>query len=186
MAQLAFESYQKRLELALAGFQYKNQLILDQTNKKLEVESLYYQRWQDVLAQMNTENALAEEIRQFNASQAMEQAQFAESVRQFHILNQDKVSKYYGTSFGSGSSSSGSGSISAATRKANQSNKDRAKLESGGGSDDLPSDTRDSILALGQGPISESNLKNQIDSGKVTVSSSTTTGNPIVKYNNLK
>lgn len=76
MAQLAFESYQKRLELALAGFQYKNQLLLDQTNKKLEVESLYYQRWRDVLEQMNTENSLAEQIRQFNASMEEEQRQF--------------------------------------------------------------------------------------------------------------
>lgn len=76
MAQLAFESYQKRLELALAGFQYKNQLILDQSDKKLQVESLYYQRWKDVLAQMNTENSLAEQIRQFNESMAEEQRQF--------------------------------------------------------------------------------------------------------------
>lgn len=75
MAQIAFEAYQKRLELALSGFQYKNQLIIEQSDKKLQVDSLYYQRWQDVLAQMNTENSLAEQIRQFNQSIAMEQAQ---------------------------------------------------------------------------------------------------------------
>lgn len=76
MAQLAFESYQKRLELALAGFQYKNQLLIEQSDKKLQVDSLYYQRWQDVLAQMNTENSLAEQIRQFNESMALEREQF--------------------------------------------------------------------------------------------------------------
>ena len=76
MAQLAYESYQKRLELALAAFQYKNQLIIEQSDKKLQVDSLYYQRWQDVLAQMNTENSLAEQIRQFNESMAEEQRQF--------------------------------------------------------------------------------------------------------------
>lgn len=76
MAQIAFEAYQKRLELALAGFQYKNQLIIEQSDKKLQIDSLYYQRWQDVLAQMNTENSLAEQIRQFNESMALERDQF--------------------------------------------------------------------------------------------------------------
>lgn len=66
LAEIAFEAQNKQLELALSGFQYKNQLILDQANKKLEVENLYYQRWQDVLNQINTENALAEDVRQFD------------------------------------------------------------------------------------------------------------------------
>lgn len=118
MAQLAFESYQKRLELTLSGFQYKNQLVLDQTNKKLEVESLYYQRWQDVLAQMNTENSLAEQIRQFNASMAEEQ-------RQFNFYN--KLGEFADGS--SGSSGGGSGTISAATALANMSNRDRKAYE---------------------------------------------------------
>lgn len=76
MAQIAFEAYQKRLELALAGFQYNNQLIIEQSDKKLQIESLYYQRWQDILAQMNTDNSLAEQIRQFNESMALEREQF--------------------------------------------------------------------------------------------------------------
>lgn len=130
LAQIAFESLQQQLELSLQGFQYKNTLVLEKANKKTELEQMYHERWQDVLQQMNTENALAEQIREFNASQAMEQAQFAESVRQFHILNQDKVSKYYGTSSGSSSSSSGSGTISARTAQANQSNRD---IQDGGG-----------------------------------------------------
>ena len=116
MAQLAFESYQKRLELALAGFQYKNQLILDQTNKKLEVESLYYQRWQDVLAQMNTENALAEQIRQFNESMALEREQF-----EFQVAQQ--------TGSGYSGGGGGSGTISYNTWLANLSNRDRAAYE---------------------------------------------------------
>ena len=68
LAEIAFEAQQKQLELTLQGFQYKNQLLLEQANKKLEIESEYYQRYQDVLAQINHENALAEQIRQFNLS----------------------------------------------------------------------------------------------------------------------
>ena len=125
MAQLAFESYQKRLELALAGFQYKNQLILDQSDKKLQVESLYYQRWQDVLAQMNAENSLAEQIRQFNESIALEQAQLAEQQRQFNFQN--KLGEFANT--GGGSSGVGSGTISYNTLLANLSNRDRKAYE---------------------------------------------------------
>ena len=117
MAQLAFESYQKRLELALAGFQYKNQLLIEQSDKKLQVDSLYYQRWQDVLAQMNTENALEEQIRQFNASMAEEQ-------RQFNFYNE--LGEFAGSG---GSSGGGSGTISTATALANMSNRDRKAYE---------------------------------------------------------
>lgn len=118
MAQLAFESYQKRLELALAGFQYKNQLILDQSDKKLQVESLYYQRWQDVLAQMNLENSLAEQIRQFNQSMQLETAQFMAANKLGPFAEDD-----------SGSSGGGAGTISYNTWLANLSKKDRAAYE---------------------------------------------------------
>lgn len=76
LAQIAYQSLQQQLELALQGFQYKNQLLLDKADKKLAVENQYYTRWQDVLSQMNTENALAEQIRQYNESLAEEQRQF--------------------------------------------------------------------------------------------------------------
>ena len=76
LAQIAYNSLQQQLELALQGFQYKNQLILAQADQKLNVENLYYNRYQDVLNQINTENALAEQIRQFNEQMAEEQRQF--------------------------------------------------------------------------------------------------------------
>lgn len=76
LAEIAYNALQKRLELNLQGFQYKNQLLLEQANKKTELDQIYHERWQDVLAQMNTENALAEEIRQYNESMAFEREQF--------------------------------------------------------------------------------------------------------------
>ena len=112
MAQIAFDSYQKRLELALAGFQYNNQLLIEQSNKKLEVESLYYQRWQDVLAQMNSENSLAEQIRQFNESMALEREQFEWQKQQ------QGMGAYGGSGGGDYSSSSdGGGSMASNTKK---------------------------------------------------------------------
>lgn len=83
LAQIAADSQKQQLELALEGFQYKNQLLLDQASKKLELENIYYSRWQDVLAQINQENALAEEIRQANLADARARAQLKEEQRQF-------------------------------------------------------------------------------------------------------
>ncbi len=66
LAEIAYQALQQQLELSLQGFQYKNQLLLDQYDKKLQVQNMYHQQWLDVLNQMNTENALAEDVRQFN------------------------------------------------------------------------------------------------------------------------
>lgn len=76
LAEIAYNALQKRLELNLQGFNQKNQLLLELADKKTETEQIYHERWQDVLAQMNTENALAEEIRQYNESMAFEREQF--------------------------------------------------------------------------------------------------------------
>ena len=84
LAEIALEAYQKQLELSLQGFQYKNQLLLEQSNKKIELDEIYHNRWQDVLAQINHENALAEEIRQYNENMALQKAKMAEEKRQYN------------------------------------------------------------------------------------------------------
>ena len=66
LAEIAYNALQQSLQLSLEGFQYKNTLILDQINKQQETEDRYYARWQDVQSQINTENALQEQIRQYN------------------------------------------------------------------------------------------------------------------------
>ena len=64
----------------MQGFQYQNQLLIEQANKKTEVDNNYYGRYQDVLQQINTENALAEQIRQYNEKMAEEKRQYNESL----------------------------------------------------------------------------------------------------------
>lgn len=80
LAEIAYNSFKEQLELSLKGLQYKNQLILEKSNKKLELDNMYYGRWKDVLNQINTENALAEETRQFDESLAEDARQFDESL----------------------------------------------------------------------------------------------------------
>lgn len=94
LAEIAYNALQQQLELSLQGFQYKNQLIIEQANKKLEVDQMYYNRYQDVLNQMNQENALAEEVRQFNENMTFQKEQFQEEIRQFEQSYSLEVKKY--------------------------------------------------------------------------------------------
>lgn len=87
LAEIAYQALQKELELSLAGFQYKNQLVLEQANKKVELENTYYNRYLDVLNQINHENALAEEVRQYEQN-------FAEDVRQYEQSFAEDVRQY--------------------------------------------------------------------------------------------
>ena len=105
LAEIAYQALQSELELALSGFQYKNTLILEQASKKQELDNIYYNRWQDVLSQINTENALAEEVRQYNENLALQKAQLEEEKRQYNeSLKQQQAARSYSSS---GSSSYG-------------------------------------------------------------------------------
>lgn len=84
LAEIAYKALQTQLELSLQGFQYKNQLILDQANKKTELDNIYHSRYLDVLNQINHENAMAEEVRQYNQNYELNVKQYNEGIRQFN------------------------------------------------------------------------------------------------------
>lgn len=94
LAEIAYNSLQQQLELSLQGFQYKNNLLLEQANKKVELDNMYYQRWQDVLNQINTENAFNEEVRQFNANYELQKKEFEEQIRQFNQSYKLELDKF--------------------------------------------------------------------------------------------
>lgn len=92
LAQIYSEASIRQQEIALEGFAYKNSLVLEKANKELEIKQFYSNEYQNVLNQMNTENALAENVRQFNESQELEKqkleqtiAEFKEQIRQWEI-----------------------------------------------------------------------------------------------------
>ncbi len=84
LAEIAYNSLQQQLELSLAGFQYKNQLLTAKADKKAQITDRYHSQYQDVLDQINKENALAEEIRQYNQNYALDLKKYNESVRQYN------------------------------------------------------------------------------------------------------
>lgn len=88
LAQIAYESLQKRLELSLQGFQYKNQLISEKADREMQIKTLYQNKWATVLTEIMEENkleesarqhseTLAESIRHNKATEALEQSKFA-------------------------------------------------------------------------------------------------------------
>ena len=79
LAEIAYNTLQTRLSLSLQGFQYKNSLLQEQLKAQNETEDRYYARWKNVLDQINTENALAEQQRQFNAQMALQRASMRSS-----------------------------------------------------------------------------------------------------------
>ena len=129
LAEIAYQALQSQLELSLQGFQYKNQLVLEKANKKTELENQYYQRYQNVLQQINTENALAEQIRQYNKSYALQEKQLAEEKRQFNVLHSGSSSSSGGGSSksSSGSSSKSSGGSAKNTKKESTSKNEKNK-----------------------------------------------------------
>ena len=83
LAEIAYQALQTQLELSLEGFQYKNQLLVEQQKQQREIDSEYHNRYLAVLNQMNTENALAEEVRQYNENLALQREKLAEEIRQY-------------------------------------------------------------------------------------------------------
>ena len=176
LAEIAYQAYTQQAELALQGFQYKNTLLLEQANKKLQVDEMYYQRYQDVLQQINHENALAEEIRQYNATLALQKKQLEEEKRQFDILHPANTGGSGGT-INKGKSSSGKGSKKTPSRSTSTSG-----IKTGTGlvgskqattASQYEVDTK-SVLNLGQGPISGGNLAKQVYAGNVNAGRSGT------------
>lgn len=94
LAEIAYQALQTQLELSLQGFQYKNSLILEQANKKVELDNMYYNRYQDVVNQINTENSMAEQIRQYNQTYELQLKEYNESVRQFNKDYDQRVAEY--------------------------------------------------------------------------------------------
>lgn len=78
LAEIAYQAMQEQLELSLQGFQYKNQLLAEMESRKAHIDSRYDSLYQDVLDQINHENALAEEMRQFDIKQNADNSEIQE------------------------------------------------------------------------------------------------------------
>ena len=185
LAKIAYDSLQQQLSLALEGFKYKNQLVLEKTQAKREIKNDYFTRWQAVLDQINKENTLKEQARQHDETLAetkrqhqatieMQRAQLAEEQRQFNILHPTGGSATI--SKGSGSSGSSGGSIkksSSSSKKSSSSAISKSGKKASSAMSSKSSRSKEatpdmkSVLSLGYGPISASKLNELVSSGIV-------------------
>lgn len=91
LATIYANAQKEQLELALQNFTVIKDLSLAKQNAYLQLDSEYNDRWRQVESQINTENALAEEIRQYNAT-------LAEQKRQFDKQYNTQYNTQYGSS----------------------------------------------------------------------------------------
>lgn len=122
LLEIANQTLQIKLELSLQGFQYKNTLLQQQLEQQNQTEDRYYTRWQNVLNQINTENSLAEQQRQFNANLALQQQQLALQKEELNWQKQQAALKQ-----ASVSKSSSSGGSSSSSKSSSSKNSDSIK-----------------------------------------------------------
>lgn len=151
LATIYANAQQEQLELALQSFTVIKDLKLAKQDKYLALDSEYNNRWRQVESQINTENALAEEIRQYNATLAEQKRQadldYKYKQQQIALQKQELAqqqaqwqkefnAKYSssGSSLSSGSSSSkksSSSSSSSSSKKSSKTTGGTSSLNSG-------------------------------------------------------
>lgn len=75
LAQNALTALQNKLDIALEGFNYKSEQENNKLNWNYNINNTYYNRYQDVEDQINYENELAEQVRQYNENLAYQKEQ---------------------------------------------------------------------------------------------------------------
>lgn len=63
LAEIAYKAFQDQTKLAIEQIQYKNELLRELTQQRTALKQSYWQRYQDVIDNINAENALKEQAR---------------------------------------------------------------------------------------------------------------------------
>lgn len=158
LAEIAYEGFKEQLAFGIEAMQYKNSLLIQKTSEKRAIDTDYYNRWKDVLSQINTENAQAEQKRQFDANMAFQREQFEwQKAQAAAKASSGSISKSSSGSSSKKSSGSGSSSVSKSTSNSTPKLKSKDELEV----------NMASVLALGYGPISAARLDSLVKTGEV-------------------
>lgn len=117
LATIYAEAQKEQLELALQSFTVLKDLSLAKQNAYLDIDRDYHNRWRDIESQINTENALAEQIRQYNESLAEEKRQFNQQQANWQKEYNLAVKQANGGSGGSSGSKITGGNSSSTSKK---------------------------------------------------------------------
>lgn len=178
LAEIAFNTLKEIDTLTLSGIQQTTALRSEQANRELTIKNMYHTQWQDVLKQINTENSLAESVRQYNETMAFNKQKEANDKAyrdaamaldrekfEWQKAEAAKSSLGGGGSINKGSSSSGHEStnkkVIGGTIDKGSAHKETGEKNNSGTID------MNSVLKLGYGPISASRLSELVSQGAV-------------------
>lgn len=165
LAEIAYKAQQTALSLGMQEIVSENELKINKLNTKLEVDKTYKDYYMNVLQQINQEEVLEEQKRQFNTEMQFKEKQFR--------WQQQQAAKASSGGGGGGKKSSGSSKSSGKSSGKSSSSSSISKNSSSGSvnksssKSSEPTVNMSSVLALGYGPISASKLNSLVSSGKV-------------------
>lgn len=93
-AENALTALQQKLQISLEAFNYKDTATQNKLNWQQQINSDYYNRYQNVLNQINYENERAEAIRQYNEQMKFQQEQLEYQKEQDRIAQQQWEKEY--------------------------------------------------------------------------------------------
>ena len=173
-AENALTALQQKLQISLEGFNYKDTATQNKLNWQQQINSDYYNRYQNVLNQINYENEQAEAIRQYNEQMALQREQLEYQKEQDRIAQQQWEKEYALAKQQANSGSNGGTSLTDGTLENNNNNNNS-------GSTNAPdyNTINDIILKCASNPAYRSNqynmqssiakgISNALNSGKIT------------------
>ena len=180
LATIYANAQKEQLELALQSFTVIKDLKLAKQDKYLALDSEYNNRWRQVESQINTENALAEEIRQYNATLAEQkrQADLDQAYRNSQLAlqkqelaqQQAQWQKEFNAKYGSGSSAkltSGSSSSKKSSSSSSSKKSSSSSKKSSSGSSSLKSSSSSKKSSSTKKSSSSSSTKGWTSSAKM-------------------
>lgn len=91
LANIAQQKLEQSLQLALEGFEYKNNLTIQRDSRIDEIENYYNNKYNEVLSQINREYEYAQQQKEYEEEQRRWQAEFAEQQKQAEREYQAKL-----------------------------------------------------------------------------------------------
>lgn len=166
LAQIAYESLQKQLELSLSGFQYKNTLIQAKADAARQISQDYWTRYNAMYGNIQQENALNETARYHDEQIKIAQEELAWDKTKYwneHSNTGGDLPKIQKRSTSSGGNKKTTAKVkkSSGAQVKKTSNTKAKKTKSS------PTVDMNSVLKLGYGPISASKLNKLVAEGKV-------------------
>lgn len=83
LAEIAYKALETQLALSLEGFEYRNELLTELTDRRAALDSEYHDRYLDVLGQIDRENEFREQQRQFDLNLQLKQREYDAEQRRF-------------------------------------------------------------------------------------------------------